>query len=106
VVGEGDEAIPEVCGHGVVAMDGVNVVKPSGYSVGKGIWEQRTGGGPEDLRTVMANARFASRDGAALQRGRGLGLRSARSAHAVGVSCPDLGCESLPGVRTARGEQC
>ena len=32
-------AVMEVCGHGVVAMDGVNVVKPSGYSVGKGIWE-------------------------------------------------------------------
>jgi hypothetical protein len=34
---ETDGAVTEVCGHGVVAMDGVNVVKPSGYSVGKGI---------------------------------------------------------------------
>ena len=32
-------AITEVYGHGVVAMDGVNVVKPSGYSVRKGMWE-------------------------------------------------------------------
>ena len=32
-------AVMEVCGHGVVAMDGVNVVKPPGYSAGKGIWE-------------------------------------------------------------------
>jgi hypothetical protein len=36
---ETDGAVTEVCGYGVVAMDGVNVVKPSGYSVGKGIWE-------------------------------------------------------------------
>src|SRR5258707_9782652 len=28
-------AVTEVYGHGVVAMDGVNVVKPSGYSVGE-----------------------------------------------------------------------
>jgi hypothetical protein len=35
---ETDGAVTEVCGHGVVAMYGVNVVKPSGYSVGKGIW--------------------------------------------------------------------
>ena len=28
----------EVCGHGVVAMDGVNVVKPSGYSGRESIW--------------------------------------------------------------------
>ena len=28
-----------VCGRSVVAMDGMNVVKPSGYSLGKGIWE-------------------------------------------------------------------
>ncbi len=35
-----DGAITKVRGHGVVAMDGVNVVKPPpGYSVGKGIWE-------------------------------------------------------------------
>jgi hypothetical protein len=39
VVGGWDEAVPEVSGHGVAAMDGMNVVKPSGYSVGKGIWE-------------------------------------------------------------------
>ena len=32
-------AVTEVCGHGVVAMGGVNVVKPWGYSVGKGIWQ-------------------------------------------------------------------
>ena len=32
-----DGAVTKVCGHGVVAMDGVNVVKPLGYSVGKGI---------------------------------------------------------------------
>ena len=32
-------AVTEVCGHGVVAMEGVNVVKPSGYSGGKRIWE-------------------------------------------------------------------
>ena len=31
----GDGAVTEVCGHGVVAMDGVNVVKPSEYSGGK-----------------------------------------------------------------------
>ena len=31
--------VTEVCGHGVVAMGGVNVVKPWGYSVGKGIWQ-------------------------------------------------------------------
>jgi hypothetical protein len=31
--------LPGVCGQGVVAIDGVNVVKPSGYSVAKGIWE-------------------------------------------------------------------
>jgi hypothetical protein len=34
-----DEAVTEVCGHGVVAMEVLNVVKPSGYSVAKGIWE-------------------------------------------------------------------
>ena len=26
-------------------MDGMNVVKPSKYSVGKGIWEWKAGGG-------------------------------------------------------------
>jgi hypothetical protein len=36
---ETDGVVTEVCGHGVVAMGGVNVVKPSGYSVGKGIWQ-------------------------------------------------------------------
>jgi hypothetical protein len=36
---ETDGAVLEVYGHGVVAMGGVNVVKPSGYSVGKRIWE-------------------------------------------------------------------
>jgi hypothetical protein len=39
LIAHSDGAVTEVCGHGVVAMDGVNVVKPSGYSVGKGIWE-------------------------------------------------------------------
>jgi hypothetical protein len=34
-----DAAVTEVYGHGVVAMEAVNVVKPSGYSVGKGIWD-------------------------------------------------------------------
>jgi hypothetical protein len=37
--GRDNWAVTEVYGHGVVAMGGVNVVKPSGYSVGKGIWE-------------------------------------------------------------------
>jgi len=37
--------VTAVCRQGVVAMDGVNVVKPSGYSAGKGIWEERTGAG-------------------------------------------------------------
>jgi len=37
VVMEEDGAVTKVCGHGVVALDGVNVVKPSKYSVGKGI---------------------------------------------------------------------
>ena len=36
---DGDGAITKVCGCGVVAMEGVNVVKPSGYSGGKRIWE-------------------------------------------------------------------
>src|SRR6476659_4160146 len=40
---DSDGAVAEVCGHGVVAMDGVNVVKPSGYSVGKSICDLRTG---------------------------------------------------------------
>ena len=47
------------CGHRVVAMDGVNVVKPSGYSAGKWIWERNLRGRCDDLTTMVANARFA-----------------------------------------------
>ena len=31
--------VTDVCAHGVVAADGVNVVNPSEYSVGNGIWK-------------------------------------------------------------------
>ena len=88
-----DGAVTEVYGHGVVAMDGVNVVKPSGYSGGKGIWGLEIRRPHDDLRTVMANARSASRGRCGPATGdvgtcapatahRFSHLRSARSAHA------------------------
>jgi hypothetical protein len=58
---EEEGAVTEVRGHGVVAMDGVNVVKPSGYSVRErnlGVENPRR---HENSRTEMANARLAPR---------------------------------------------
>ena len=91
-----DRAVKEVCGHGVVAMDGVNVVKPSGYSVGK----ESGSGEPEaapGFENVIANARLASRGRCGPAKGR-RGCRCAGN----GAPAPSTLCTLCP-TRAPRG---